>query len=29
MDRPGGGRDVDWVMRLPLGVVRLVLVGGK
>ncbi len=29
MDGPGGGRDVDWVMRLPLGVVRLVLVGGK
>lgn len=29
MDRPGGGRDVDWVMRLHLRVVGLVLVGGK
>lgn len=26
---PGGGRDVDWVMRLPLGVMGLVLVRGK
>lgn len=26
---PGGGRDVDWVMRLPLGLVGLVLVRGK
>lgn len=29
VDGPGGGREVDRVMRLPLGVVWLVLVGGK
>lgn len=29
MDGPGGGGEMDWVMRLPLGLVRLVLVGGE
>lgn len=29
MDRPGGGGKVDWVSRLSLGLVWLMLVGGK
>lgn len=29
MDGPGGGGEVDWVVGLPLGLVRVLLVGGK